>query len=535
LSQLDKDYSTRPLSLAFYWLSARYHFARVAAVNGKIFCIQGHHEAIRHVFGHAPLGFARQIRGRQKPGDVRDFPSRPSRIDVVFAAASGYAVPPRMLNKCVILLIGCAALLVSSGICNAEVVGRIFFYDPNATTNYWQPIDFDGDGTNDFVFEQGMTWCVEEWSQGPYCLGDLDLSGNTNNQVIALRGGAVPLHAGATVSASPLDGSWTNIFNINTLTTNGGPGTIVGPGGSIFSNHIAGPTISTSDSVSGTLSGAGAPAAGDCIGVRLLISGEWHYGWIRFASIPAMQIPGARVLHPAVVEAAYETIPDRAIVVSPQPGPLVSAAKTGVEIELSYVQQGTSYATISEVTNSTPTNTTTIKTVRSKSTETRIDSRFVLALLANSFNTTFPSGARLAITGNGNFSFMVTDKSGSNVLLDASSVQAIADHASVNSGTETFVTKMANTTTAFSGTDTETFTEFATLSYDDTGIATQDGTRTQFQLAGILKQRRAINVGTGASTASITFRCSGFGAIRGGNQVLIEGAISGSTGMLATR
>lgn len=352
---------------------------------------------------------------------------------------------------------------------------------------------------------------------------------------MAVGSGAVPLHAGATVSVSPLDGSWTNIFNINTITTNGGPGTVVGPGGSISSNHITGPDISSSDSLAGTFSGVGAPAAGDCIGVRFLIGSEWHYGWIRFASVPGMLIPGARVLHPAVVEAAYETIPNKAIVVSPKPGPLVSPAKTGVEFDLSCIRQVISYGTVSDVTNNTPTNTTMIKTIRSRTTETRIDSRFVLGLLANSFDTNFPEGARLAIAGNGNFSFLVTDQSGSNVLLDASSVMSIAEHASVNSGTETFVTKTANTNTAFSGTDTETFTELATLNYDDVGIATQDGTRSQFQLSGILKQRRAINAATGTSTASITFRCSGFGAIRDGNDLLIEGSISGSTGILATR
>ena len=86
----------------------------------------------------------------------------------------------------------------------------------------------------------------------------------------------------------------------------------------------------------------------------------------------------------------------------------------------------------------------------------------MLRLLENSFKTNFPDGAKLIMSGSGGFSFLVVDKGGSNVLLNASSVLSISNNLSLQSGVETYTLTTSPTGLRASGNNTQTFVEYAT-------------------------------------------------------------------------
>jgi len=173
---------------------------------------------------------------------------------------------------------------------------------------------------------------------------------------------------------------------------------------------------------------------------------------------------------------------------------------------------------------STTTNVTTV--TKSKATNTPIDSAVILGLLENSFKTNFPSGAELIMSGVENYSFLVVDSTGTNVLLDASTVLSIAANVSVDSGRETLIQKTSHTGTKDSGNNTERIIEYATLSYDDNALTTKDGTHTNFQLSGILVDMLSENIGTDRATQSVTLRGAGTGTIQGKSNIILKGTVT---------
>jgi hypothetical protein len=181
----------------------------------------------------------------------------------------------------------------------------------------------------------------------------------------------------------------------------------------------------------------------------------------------------------------------------------------------------------SSKTNHTATTTNITTVIKSKATNAPIDSEFILGLLENSFNMNFPSGAKLIMRGLGSFSFFVVDSTGTNVLLNASSVLLIADNESVNSGVETLIEKITPAGTKYSGNNTETITEFASLTYNDNALMTKDGTHTNFQLSGILVDMRSTNIGTENSKQSMRFQGAGTGTIQGKSNIILKGTVTG--------
>lgn len=182
--------------------------------------------------------------------------------------------------------------------------------------------------------------------------------------------------------------------------------------------------------------------------------------------------------------------------------------------------------TASVRTNHTTTTTNVTTITKSKATNAPIDSKFVLRLLANSFKTNFPTGAKLIMSGVGAYSFFVVDSSGSNILLDASSVLSIVDNVSVNSGISTFIATTTRTATKYSGNNTQAFTEYVTLTYDDATLTTTDGTHTNFQLSGILADMYSENVRTAKTTESVTLHGAGTGTIQGKTNIILKGTIT---------
>jgi hypothetical protein len=199
-----------------------------------------------------------------------------------------------------------------------------------------------------------------------------------------------------------------------------------------------------------------------------------------------------------------------------------------VSFRLKALMQGSSYVTGEQTTNRTATATNTVSVSKSTVAATSIDSSFILALLENSFQTNFPAGARLVMSGTGNFSFLVTDRSGSKVLLDATSVLSIAASLGVNSGQQTATWATTNANSDYSCRDEEVLTELATLSYNDSSLVTRDQTHSNFYLTGILVQRRSTDVVTEAFSESLTLQGAGAGMLRGQDNLIVEGILAGT-------
>lgn len=156
----------------------------------------------------------------------------------------------------------------------------------------------------------------------------------------------------------------------------------------------------------------------------------------------------------------------------------------------------------------------------------------LLSLLAYSFDTNFASNDKLAIDGNGKV--WVVDKTGTNVVLDPSSVLSLNFNNTVSAGidSETQTTKQTGAganvmvTNLLSGTGSRSETGFVYLSYDDSSLLTNYVTT--FDIGGLGTSAIDKNFGTDKGTESVTVSAgAGYGTLYGTNSV-ISGSITGS-------
>lgn len=186
-----------------------------------------------------------------------------------------------------------AAFVVILLICRlsqAEVIRTVLTFAPNVVGS-WSPVDFNNDGVVDVSFNSSAISTFDPSSSVTFFL---NVAGNGNNQVLTQSGSVLPLGSGATLSLTPVLGSWQN--------ANSGPNVWTQPGGS------------------GQLIGMGSSGAGNFMGVKFEINSDWHYGWIRFGVInnPDSSLPVPP--WPSVLEFGYETIANTAIL-TPVPEP----------------------------------------------------------------------------------------------------------------------------------------------------------------------------------------------------------------------
>ena len=155
----------------------------------------------------------------------------------------------------------------------------------------------------------------------------------------------------------------------------------------------------------------------------------------------------------------------------------------------------------------------------------------LLDLLANSLNTNFPAGTKLATDGS---NLYVVDSAGTNVIAVISSVVTVTATNSVLSGLDTTIhtsKKSGNTDTAVG---TASGSQFVVVSYNDSGLTTTYGSTSTFQFFGVSAFTRSgasatstNDVLTGKESGSFTIKGSGSGTIRGTNSI-IGGTIIGS-------
>ncbi|HEY2081300.1 MAG TPA: hypothetical protein VGI88_00840 [Verrucomicrobiae bacterium] len=190
-----------------------------------------------------------------------------------------------------------------------------------------------------------------------------------------------------------------------------------------------------------------------------------------------------------------------------------------VSFKLTAMQQMPNVVASKTNTTSGATNITT--TTKYIITSTSIVNNDILQLLANSF-TNLPASItseQLMTDGGGAF-FVVTPTTTNYV----GNVLRISITSTVISGTQTTVNK--NPPGTFSFTESATFTQVATLTYDDSALTTRDGSNTSITLHGLLVTK--FKDPNSTSTSKFTLTGSGDGNIQGASTV-IKGVVTGST------
>jgi hypothetical protein len=195
------------------------------------------------------------------------------------------------------------------------------------------------------------------------------------------------------------------------------------------------------------------------------------------------------------------------------------------------------YIQISNKTNHTSTSTNITLVEKSTVSSFVFNSAYVLNLLTNSLNTNLPAGAKLFIKGSSSsFYFYVTDSTGTNIVLDTTAVSPVLQleaPAQTTAGSYTLITSQTASGNTYSGNDTEVYTSYMLISYDDSAKTTGDGTHSLFELSGMLVNKYSENIATGKFKESVSLSGAGGGMIRNKSAVLkgtLTGQLAGVSG-----
>jgi hypothetical protein len=192
-------------------------------------------------------------------------------------------------------------------------------------------------------------------------------------------------------------------------------------------------------------------------------------------------------------------------------------------IKLTTMQQGLDDATVISKTNTTGTGTTVTTVSKSTVSNSVIQAADLLAMLENSFATTFPAGSKLIVSRHGDFLIpWVVDSTGTNIIFNLSTnftIGTIPD-ARVHVDSQTVTSKSGGSGDSVSGALAETVTEIVDVHYDDTGLVTQDGTHTSFYITCQLVRKSSENLATQQIKDNVKIQGSGNGTVRDQTMIL---------------
>jgi hypothetical protein len=207
-----------------------------------------------------------------------------------------------------------------------------------------------------------------------------------------------------------------------------------------------------------------------------------------------------------------------------------------LNLKLLATSQGLDNVTTSK-TNTTAKGTTVTAVSKSTVSNSVIQTTDFLKLLENTFSTNLPSGSQLVVHRFGEFQFLsVVDGSGTNVVLDLSTnvfLGSVFGEQPPHAGMQTVISKTGNAGDSVSGNLTETVTQTVILGYDDSGVATQDGTHTKFEVTFLLVRKTSQNLTTQQIKDTLKFSSGvGNGIVRDQNVILQGTASATVTGFL---
>ena len=207
-----------------------------------------------------------------------------------------------------------------------------------------------------------------------------------------------------------------------------------------------------------------------------------------------------------------------------------------LNLKLLATSQGLDSVTTSK-TNTTAKATTVTTVSKSTVSNSIIQSTDFLKLLENTFSTNFPAGSQLVIDRFAEFYHLwVADSTGTNVVLDLSTnvfIGSILGEPSAHAGTQTMISKTGNSGESVSGNLAETVTQTVILGYDDSGVATLDGTHTKFEITFLVARKTSENLVTQQIKDTLKFSPGvGSGLVRDQNVILQGTASATVTGVL---
>lgn len=186
-------------------------------------------------------------------------------------------------------------------------------------------------------------------------------------------------------------------------------------------------------------------------------------------------------------------------------------------------------------TNKTATGTNILETTSSKSKSFQLNDAVLISFLANSLNTNIPAGSKLAYSEGAVY---LVDKTGTNIVLDISSVVSITTPASVGTSVGSRTEKITTTKTTYTGLDSGTGAAYQVVTYNDTALTSANGLTSDFTFSGASTSSGSesytetvtgISVSSFKGTVRNSFIMTGSGAgtIQGTNSV-ITGTVNGS-------
>lgn len=165
---------------------------------------------------------------------------------------------------------------------------------------------------------------------------------------------------------------------------------------------------------------------------------------------------------------------------------IVGAQGGPVDVKLTVLtQEGYVSDPASSKTNTTAISTNITVTGKSTITKTKLGGSDLLSLMANSFNTNFPSGSQVGIILGGTLG--VFDSTGTNIIFTPPFTAVYLSNSFspvVQSASQVVTTTIDTSGTTTTGYGNAVNISVATLVYDDTAFTTADGTHTQFTFTG---------------------------------------------------
>ncbi len=192
-------------------------------------------------------------------------------------------------------------------------------------------------------------------------------------------------------------------------------------------------------------------------------------------------------------------------------------------LDWTLTQQVTSNV-FSATTNRTGLTITITDKFKSTVTNFHIGNGRFLQIVSNSFNTTFPKGAKLATDGS---NLYVVDKTGTNIILNISDVVTLVTEDFVLKDVQTTTTKIKPASTNTASGNSFTQIGYVSFIYDDSTMATGDGTTTDFTFSGLATYVYDQELGASRASVSISLtNGAGAGMIRGTNSIM-SGSFTG--------
>jgi hypothetical protein len=168
---------------------------------------------------------------------------------------------------------------------------------------------------------------------------------------------------------------------------------------------------------------------------------------------------------------------------------------------------------------------------RSTTTNFIVNADWLLNLLTDSYATNFPPESKLVLCGgDGSYYFAVSDGTGTNIIFNPNQdIGSIPVFSRIGQGRVQSGIMIKSTTNypsiSFTGTDSESFTDWILFEYDDSALNTGNGKHANFYWSGRVEVKAKADIGTSFVTENVTIYLTGGGQFPSPYPVSFRGTI----------